>query len=828
MVNSVTAYQAVPKRDEEKAAVLLHHRSHAGRRKSTTLLIFLNLFLSFLWLAPIVTLLYFNFSSYVIGASLWCPHGSCFFNPFKASAFTTANQYDHSAHNLLGVLQLVAKALEVWFVFVAAGLVYILANWLASRPSGLPLGLHATHVEFSDLRLLLDLEFWQTPRDFRRRNGEVKTRKDRIILYLFVVFCAMMCLLSNLMGPAVAVLVLPTLRQILTPKVNEAMYAGMGSGLPPTGNSTIPYCVQANFDAKQYDCSWAAYGTTLDAWVASGKAYDFQIPYVVSRWPNGTNPASNAFDASQALFAVSQEWAVSFAFNASANDNVFYAPNRQVLRNMTADLENFAEVTSDTRDDFSPDALRKHQDPVLRALVGTNDTGFVPVGPDDTFEQLRDSLQTQLQRSGPVVGASINFYQANSWTITKVTDNQFVLCSQGWSPLAAADPNWNGTKCLPVGKDWPDGRDQTVTGDYELTIPFLDVTDDNNDNSNVNITLQMFWANKAAYFNDTSGADIANQLQSEGCLITAQDEEGSVRKGADCDWTTFFNQEAPDNQYPYILSNVHTILIEIAGLSTTNAVDRFVIEFSPSSTIADYVLDTSPFTNAIRLVELVNADIDNNAAQPIYIHPAWLVAMFSGDVNTNKAYVDAFNATTPFMSLASTAAQEMAQTISDLATLFTGAPDLFSHLQTGGAEAQYQYRSLFYISYLTTLHLCSMLSFNIEPMPQGPVAASDSGNVLYRRASITVWAYGIDSRTSVFGVVIAIMGAVVVLTYVILGLILRTKIRGPTELLAAALAHDAKAVDPFVEVDGQDDRVGRVRYTTARTGTDDVVFEKVT
>lgn len=814
--------------DEIKYAEHIEERQYPRSRTKLRLAIFVHLFLSLLWLAPIITLLYFNFSGRVIGASLWCPSHNCLFNPFATDSFALANKYNHEAHNLLGVLQLVAKALEVWFVFVSSGLVYLAANWLASRPSGLPLTYYASHVEFSDLRILLDPEFWGAARAIDRRNGERSSRRSSWLLYVFVLFIASICVLTNLMGPAVAVLILPSIRQLQTPTVPEKVFDRMESDSPPAGDSTIPYCKGEDLKQTNYNCTWYSYGNSLDAWVASGRAFDNQIPYVVSRWPNGTNPASNLFDSSQALFAVSQEWAVSFAFNASSDDNVFWAPNRQMLRNLTADLENFFEATKGIQDDFSPEALLKNQDPILNALIGDDDKGFMPAPPDHTFGQLNDSLQTVLQRNGPIIGAEVNFYQASSWTATEVADDRFVLCSHGWSPLAAADPNWNSTKCMALGAGWPGGRAWNVTGEYELTIPQLPVNVLSDNVSEISLTFEMFWANQATYFNSTSeNNEIANQLIKDGCL-----PDGQLSKSAKCDWDSFFEQTPPDSAYPSILQNVHTILVEITGLNTTNDIDRFVIEFSPHMTMAQYSLDTSPYSNAVRLVQTsgLPQNVHDAGVEDIYIHPSWLLAMFSGFPNNDTSIRDEGNFTSPYTATYSTTAIEIAQTLSYIATWFNGSHDLYAKTKStdeNDVDAIQQYRSLFYTTYLTTLHLCSMLSFSTtefvdaSPPPQYPAV------VLSRGASIQVWAYGLDTRTSILGAVVVLSGVAVVLLYVVLGIVMRVRVRSMTELLAAALRHQSRGGDDFAECQGDESKTGRVRFTTGKIGNGEMDFEKV-
>lgn len=70
-----------------------------------------------LWLAPVITLLVLNFKGHVVGASAWCPNQNCQVGWFNIQSVAQHNLYkfDRRDHNLLGVLQLVAKALEIWY-----------------------------------------------------------------------------------------------------------------------------------------------------------------------------------------------------------------------------------------------------------------------------------------------------------------------------------------------------------------------------------------------------------------------------------------------------------------------------------------------------------------------------------------------------------------------------------------------------------------------------------------------------------------------------------------------------------------------------------------
>jgi hypothetical protein len=100
-----------------------------------------SLILGIAWLAPIFYLLYLNLSYSVIGAAAWCPGHSCgiisYFTGSNVSRAELSAKYDKDNHNLLGALQFAAKALEVWFVYIATSLVYLVTCFLAKRPGGM-------------------------------------------------------------------------------------------------------------------------------------------------------------------------------------------------------------------------------------------------------------------------------------------------------------------------------------------------------------------------------------------------------------------------------------------------------------------------------------------------------------------------------------------------------------------------------------------------------------------------------------------------------------------------------------------------------------------
>lgn len=95
------------------------------------------------WLIPILYMLVRNWSTWILGASAFCPDGKCWADIFDlntANVFKTARKLNKNSHDLIGALQFAAKALEVWFIIIASSLVFLYTMMLAEKKEGLPLG----------------------------------------------------------------------------------------------------------------------------------------------------------------------------------------------------------------------------------------------------------------------------------------------------------------------------------------------------------------------------------------------------------------------------------------------------------------------------------------------------------------------------------------------------------------------------------------------------------------------------------------------------------------------------------------------------------------
>ena len=366
----------------------------------------------FLWLAPIIALLVLNFKRHVIGASVWCPKGNCASEAYSepGKAIERAQKLDRMDHDLLGSLQYVAKALEVWFLFVATGLIYDIALLFAKRWGGLPIGYLFTHLEFGDLRNLFNPTLWTSPKP----HGVQSPRKTNTFrLYLFAGFVAFLTVLSNFMGPAAAVLVLPTLRWVDTDKAPVQRYIGSGAGMPPNGNTVLPGCSDIDLANRNYTCSSTLYGPTLDGWISNAAS---SIRQGLLPW------------GAMSIKADSSEGLVTFQANITTGGAALvWIPLRQTLRDLSLDVFDLDHVVSGAKDQGRETVL----------LVTEDQPKF------------NNSLETVLQREGPSIGVQMGCY-VGDYTEFVVDDNRVIMCYDNWT----LDDISKYTRCIRVGDGW--------------------------------------------------------------------------------------------------------------------------------------------------------------------------------------------------------------------------------------------------------------------------------------------------------------------------------------------------------------------------------------
>ncbi|KAF7197544.1 hypothetical protein HII31_01047 [Pseudocercospora fuligena] len=137
---------------------------------------------AFLWLVPILALLILNIKRHIIGASAWCPLGHCLphvnvlYND-QIEPKALAATHERQSRNLLGALQFVSKALEIWFILIATWLVYLATMFVASKQGGLPVGYLSRPSEFAEVPMavlvLPTLQWIDTDKYGSTKLGEV-------------------------------------------------------------------------------------------------------------------------------------------------------------------------------------------------------------------------------------------------------------------------------------------------------------------------------------------------------------------------------------------------------------------------------------------------------------------------------------------------------------------------------------------------------------------------------------------------------------------------------------------------------------------------------
>ena len=319
-------------------SLVSHNDQHSPRRKPRGLS-FWHLLLSvisLLWLVPITILFALNYANHIIGVSVWCPRGRCYFNWwfYSDEVFETAKQLKRADHNTLGALQLVAKALETWFVLIATSIVFDLSMILAKKGKGLPVGYFLTHLRFTNISYLLNSCLW-TCSIFNPNIDQSQHSKwlEKSKFFAFTILIILLTILMNFMGPAMAVLVLPTLQYMETPHYPEETFKGHGAAslLGLSGPSEFPGCDADDFHAFNYFCTLAIYGPSLDNWAISAEVWIKQRLFDIRQ------ESGDSFTIS--FSGTSQERSVQISLNASSLNNKSWISNRGALISLSNRLE---------------------------------------------------------------------------------------------------------------------------------------------------------------------------------------------------------------------------------------------------------------------------------------------------------------------------------------------------------------------------------------------------------------------------------------------------------------------------------------------------------
>ncbi|KAH0542809.1 hypothetical protein FGG08_002857 [Glutinoglossum americanum] len=386
---------------------------------------FLHIVLGFLWIAPAVALLVLNHWGVILGASIGCP--SC--RPRNVDSQAVLNRMYKDDHNVLGALQVASKAIEVWFMFVAASLVYDVTMFMAEkRGYPIPIGFLTTYLEFGDLRYFCTPSPWTTP--VRTGSTLRNSWRSALKLYGFFAFVIAMSLTANLMGPGSAVLIIPTLQYRNVSHMDGPVFKGLAMGNQPSNTNITSNCTASWLGGGNYTCFTEPYASGLDALLTD----------VVAGYTPESGFSSNT--------GLSVEQGVTLLFNLScypdiaSNDwdcGLYSAPNRQILREISTELSNY----------FFNSYYGKLEPP------------------------LDNALQTAFHRTGPSVAVNVTCDFSNL-SVSTVAEDKAVRCYG----------IFGGDLCVPVGRGWDHdnirssfslGNANTTTGNVTIDSYFSEV-----------------------------------------------------------------------------------------------------------------------------------------------------------------------------------------------------------------------------------------------------------------------------------------------------------------------------------------------------------------
>jgi len=558
---------------------------------------------SVLWLAPTLFLLSINFRGQrhphagVIGQSIGCLGNSkrCRLNLQDISQISQAQKLAKLDKNALGALQLAAKALEVWFVIIAASLIFIMVKKTArstSRPS-LPLHFIYLHSAIGDVLSLGNLlllkplreplrKFLQQIQRGRLNEHQAIRHNDgdwrlnlwcRTQLYFFSIFVVLVSIVCSLMGPATAVLVLPTMQwtEINTNSGSPPVWLDtIGAGQPPF-DIPVTTCTNDNLTAGNFSCLSIYYSVFVDSLAASAVATDTQA------FLGGGD--SSGIGNTLVVLPVFQEGNVTFSANISGENPVIWVPLRQTLRSFNYDVEDYDLATS---------------------MSGLPRPGY----PDSKL--FNKSLQVRLQRDGPTVGMQTNcrLNGPREQTVSSSTlgPDQIVRCYKGI----------NATNCIPSGNGWSD-----IVQSSSSFLVLDSVTVNTARQTNVNVT-----------------------VYSASVSLTMPDSAFRCIGNGTCgwDWSTVFSNKT---SLPNATLAGPLQAIEYTNPNATSDSSIWCTS-TYTTTTANYVLDPSRVTNLFRLVEL---NVDGNygtttISKPIYVNSDWTLVGWAvnrnGSVNARR------------------------------------------------------------------------------------------------------------------------------------------------------------------------------------------------
>jgi len=721
------------------------------------------------WTVPIIFALYVNITNWVVGAGVGCravkPSEYCFpdllgtLGQNRHERLAALNQQDRE---LLALLQIVSKILETWFSLIATSIVFSGVLYLASRNEGVPLGYLLTHLSSPDVMLLFDFSFWTSCRNTHHR------RSPTLRLVAFVIMVVFLCILCNLMGPAIAILIIPqtawsemetpTTEQFGEIPINraptgETLTPGCSIDMTFLGNfsaTCTPRCNPAEIAARNYSCT-KMYSASVDE-LSTGLKYRIEL------LQRGWTP----------IPVITEHDGVLFTFNATVTNEgipILWVPNRQVLEGVIAD---YIEVQ------IAQGALSPETSEEMLAAIGRVRNPIL-------FDRYTKALDIMMRRVGPSLGFKSECHRVLKVAEYSASDDKAVRCYT----IARGGGIYN-VECFRVGSGWG----EATAANTSLSIK---------DNDTIwpgDVSVDIYSTSKAVMM-------IANSTD----LPCGTGSLAASHVNGSCDWNRIFSlmpgERYLDSLVALAVPLQHIVYSQLQPSGRSNTVFCFNIGFLQ---FPEYVMDLSLDRNELGLVRLQFPSSSPPTPDPLLIDPDWILAAWSASKPG-----DSIPGLRPHAANLISALRSIGDPLNgpvDAMTLNDPAMSFFS-VQHGLVVFQ----AMTLVRYTTT-----------------NVTDSEENNITHPRLrvfkSLWVWKYDNRSRTFRFCAVVSILGCVVAFMRPVVSCIVA--MRRPSTLRLVEAALQCREFDP-AEPATQERDLGRIPVRVLRHGEDPhaVVLRKV-
>jgi hypothetical protein len=379
-------------------------------------------------------------------------------------------------------------------------------------------------------------------------------------------------LLSNLMGPAIAVLLLPKSEWVERKIWATRSFASLKSAEAPTHDSFGFTCQSLIDNPGDYHCTYP-----LD------RGMDLFL--------------KTTFLASGKLQYISEEGGLSFALNTSDTGplhDTLRTPSREVMRELKTVINKYAIAAQSS--------TYQNASNLLSAYNLDSDLSHFD------FLLFQNSIQGQISHLGPSIEYSSSCYFDVSEIV--LTSDRSVRCynipnpdglnndSPIELPYPLSDPDSRvSTMCIRHGSGWARATNYTH---FDITNP-----------KHGNISVNVYSTDRAVYLDSTNF----------GCASGGRNPTDSS-----CDWDGLFTGDTPENLRKTAI-NPHIVEYVDDKLGITWCQTNAFLKFS------NYQYDLSSLTNPLSFVVLDNIGPVVAAEEPLRVHPSWFRAAWSVGLN---------------------------------------------------------------------------------------------------------------------------------------------------------------------------------------------------